>query len=101
MDTTVDDSYRDCVKTLLFLNPGVELNTRGLCKYHGMKDRMFMDFHDTHNPCLLILPIPGLSLSTAALLLLSISFKSLRMSVPAELNNLFCIFVLLYPSFVL
>ena len=33
MDTTVDDSYRDCVKTLLFLNPGIELNTRGLCKY--------------------------------------------------------------------
>jgi hypothetical protein len=50
MDTTVDDSYRDCVKTLLFLNPGVELNTRGLCKYHGMKDGMFMDFHDPHNP---------------------------------------------------
>ena len=49
MDTTVDDSYRDCVKTLLFLNPGIELNTRGLCKYHGMKDGMFMDFHDPHN----------------------------------------------------
>jgi hypothetical protein len=50
MDTTVDDSYRDCVKTLLFLNPGINLNTRGLCKYHGMKDGMFMDFHDPHNP---------------------------------------------------
>jgi chromosome segregation ATPase len=30
MDTTVDDSYRDCVKTFLFLNLGIELNTRGL-----------------------------------------------------------------------
>jgi hypothetical protein len=50
MDTTVDDSYRDCVKTLQFLNPGVELNTPGLCKLHGVKDRMFLDFHDPHNP---------------------------------------------------
>jgi hypothetical protein len=50
MDNTVNDSYRNCVKTLLFLNPGIELNTRGLCKYHGMKDGMFMDFHDPHNP---------------------------------------------------
>jgi hypothetical protein len=50
MDTTVDDSYQDCVKTLQVLNPGIELNTRGLCKYHGMKDGVFMDFHDPHNP---------------------------------------------------
>ena len=50
MDTTVDDSYRDCVKTLQFLNPGIELNTHGLCKYHVMKDGVFMDFHDPHNP---------------------------------------------------
>jgi hypothetical protein len=50
MDTTVDDSYRDCVKTLQFLNPGIEFNTRGLCKYHGVKDRKFWYFHDCHNP---------------------------------------------------
>jgi hypothetical protein len=60
MDTTVDDSYRDCVKTLLFLNPGVELNTRGLCKYHGIKDGVFMDFHDPHNPVPLDPSDPGL-----------------------------------------
>jgi hydroxymethylpyrimidine pyrophosphatase-like HAD family hydrolase len=50
MDTTVDDSYRDCVKMLQILNPGVDLNTRGLCKFHGVKDGMFLDFHDPHNP---------------------------------------------------
>jgi hypothetical protein len=49
MDTAVDDSYRDCVKTVQFLNPGIELNTRGLCKFHGVKDGMFLDFHDPHN----------------------------------------------------
>jgi hypothetical protein len=53
MDTTVDDSYRDCVKTLQFLNPGMEFNTRGLCKFHGVQDGMFLDFHDPHNPVLL------------------------------------------------
>jgi hypothetical protein len=49
MDTKVDDSYRDCVKTLQLLNPGIEFNTRGLCKFHGVKNEMFWDFHDPHN----------------------------------------------------
>jgi hypothetical protein len=50
MDTTVDDSYHDYVKTLQFLNPRIEFNTRGLSKYHGVKDEKFWEFHDCHNP---------------------------------------------------
>jgi uncharacterized phage infection (PIP) family protein YhgE len=50
MDTMVDDSYWDCVKTLMFFNPGIEFNTRGLYKFHGVKDGKFWDFHDCHNP---------------------------------------------------
>jgi hypothetical protein len=50
MDTTVDDSYRDCVKTLQLPNPGIEFNTRGLCKFHDVKDGRFWDFHDPRNP---------------------------------------------------
>jgi chromosome segregation ATPase len=49
MDTMVDDSYQDFLKTLQFLNPGIEFNTRGLCKFHGVKDGKFWDFLDCHN----------------------------------------------------
>jgi hypothetical protein len=45
----VDDSYRDCVKTLQFLNLGLEFNTRDNIKYHRVKDGKFWDFHDCHN----------------------------------------------------
>jgi hypothetical protein len=50
MDGVGDDAYRDCVKTLKFLNPEITLNIRGLDKYHGVKDGRFWDFHDYHNP---------------------------------------------------
>ena len=36
--------------TLQFLNPGIEFNTRGLCKFHDMKDGRFWDSHDPRNP---------------------------------------------------
>ena len=47
------DAYREAVKSIKFLNPGVELNLRGLDPFHGVKDGQFWDFHDHQNPVLL------------------------------------------------
>jgi hypothetical protein len=50
LDATGLDAYRDCVKSILFLNLGISLNTRVLDLYHGVKNGQFWDFHDYHNP---------------------------------------------------
>ena len=47
------DAYREAVKSIKFLNPGMELNLRGLDPFHGVKDEQFWDFHDHQNPVLL------------------------------------------------
>jgi hypothetical protein len=47
------DAYWEAVWSIVFLNPGVELNLRGLDPFHGVKDGQFWDFHDHQNPVLL------------------------------------------------
>jgi chromosome condensin MukBEF ATPase and DNA-binding subunit MukB len=40
------DAYREAVRSIVFLNLGVELNLRGLDPFHGVKNGQFWDFHD-------------------------------------------------------
>jgi hypothetical protein len=47
------DAYREAVRCIKFLNPGVEMNLRGLDPFHGVKDSQLWDFHDHRNPLLL------------------------------------------------
>jgi hypothetical protein len=50
------DAYREAVKSIVFLNPSVELNLRGLDPFHGVKDGQFWDFHDHQIPSFRISP---------------------------------------------
>jgi hypothetical protein len=47
------DAYREAVKSIKFLNPSIELNTRGLEPFHCVKDGKFLNFHNCHNLVLL------------------------------------------------
>jgi hypothetical protein len=93
MDTTVDDSYRDCVKTLQFLNLGIEFNTHGLCKFHDVKDGRFLDFMTLTIPCLLIPLILDWCRSIVALLLQLNLSRGLMVWMPGKLNSLQVLFL--------
>jgi hypothetical protein len=60
VDAAGGDAYRDCVKPLKFLNPGITLNIRVLDKYHGVKGVRFWNFRDYNNPIPLDPPNPNL-----------------------------------------
>jgi hypothetical protein len=47
------DAYREAVRSVKILNPGVELNLRGLDPILGVKDGQFWNFRDHRNPVLL------------------------------------------------